>query len=914
MLKYFFESPEIAAIFATKDSNSEKVDTGKCVGCSRLRVGKQTRKRDPAAKKTIRKTRAYQQSNAIMFSARKARVEDAQKIASFNEENVYYDYDDETGTVIAKKHSTVMPLSVERNSFRNLKDPPDQSKHDVDIDAETSLREISEDFGEAKTIESYCPSDSAYDTNHDEYTDSLERLTIKTDAEKLQGSEHRKDRSAKSKTSKSESPYKRCRSSKVCGRNCELCRGLNNKILNGDHEQINEEMWDCERQEINKESRKQLKCKVNNVANSVSKHGLFTSKSRSENYLTEQNTKNNEKVNGIERDVNGSEVEGGFHESMRQKYIDLDKRLKDQEKQNQGSVSPNPRSTTKQDHPIDDYYGVDEAISPRAHVPFAERNVELSEHMVEVYDEGSWYNHLSYPTVNLEYTEQIGYYDAFSSGPHLLMLYDFKAEHEDDLSVCKGDVVLLLDNRDRDWVWVMTQMDEEGYVPRSLTSPFHDCEECRQEEIRQQQLALLSRNSSNHSTPRSSRTGSRSSATNLELNLVSPRSDQISPRLDQRNPSTDRRHQVSNATSPRSNSSNPWLDQISPVVELASMNLDQDRRSISDDQRSSNTSSPILQRINTAASRNSSNFNRKLRTSNRANVHSSSSSSISDEQALLFDGKVVTLNSMSQSRGQAPGSEISHDVLTENYTVGNAILGELHETNNKPHKSSRESCQVNTRLKNANHIFSETNTKDCETRAGLSPLSLGSPKLQHKFSQTFPKANKPNYRYDRTIQQVSETFSPDGISHEAGRAPNSARLNSGNTPSSFLSSNNYEFQGSLVTSKKNGKIPYCRDNSLSWVSDTEDTELGANKAWRTSFSESAELYDENIPDGSIRLIALSSFEAKEKGQLSVTAGDVIYVDIKIQNIPQWLWAYSPKSKSFGFIPENIVDQLKSSSV
>ena len=433
--------------------------------------------------------------------------------------------------------------------------------------------------------------------------------------------------------------------------------------------------------------------------------------------------------------------------------------------------------------------------------------------------------------------------------------------------------------------------------------------ECRQEEIRQQQLALLSRNSSNHSTPRSSRTGSRSSATNLELNLASPRSDQISPRSDQTNPSTDRRHQVSNATSPRSNSSNPWLDQISPVVESASMNLDQDRRSISDDQRSSNTCSPILQRINTAASRNSSNFNRKLRTSNRAHFHSSSSSSISDEQALLFDDKVVTLNSISQNRGQTPGSEISQDVLTENYTVGNAILGELNETSNKPQKSSRESCQIYTRLKNANHILSETNAEECETRAGLSPLSLGSPKLQQEFSQTFPRANKPNYRYGRTTQKASETFSP--VSHEAERAPSSARLNSGNTSSSFLSSKNYEFEGSLMTSIKNGKIPYSRENSLPWIPVTEDTELGCNKVWRTSFSESAELY---IPDGSIRLIALSSFEAKEKGQLSVTAGDVIYVDIKIRNIPQWLWAYSPKSKSFGFIPENIVDQLKSSSV
>ena len=48
--------------------------------------------------------------------------------------------------------------------------------------------------------------------------------------------------------------------------------------------------------------------------------------------------------------------------------------------------------------------------------------------------------------------------------------------------------------------------------------------------------------------------------------------------------------------------------------------------------------------------------------------------------------------------------------------------------------------------------------------------------------------------------------------------------------------------------------------------------------------------------------------------MTVVAGDHVYVDLKDQKVPDWLWAYSPKSKKYGFIPESVIDELKSSSV
>ena len=65
---------------------------------------------------------------------------------------------------------------------------------------------------------------------------------------------------------------------------------------------------------------------------------------------------------------------------------------------------------------------------------------------------------------------------------------------------------------------------------------------------------------------------------------------------------------------------------------------------------------------------------------------------------------------------------------------------------------------------------------------------------------------------------------------------------------------------------------------------------------------------------SIKLVALSSYRTDEQGKLNVDAGDVVYVHMKDQIIPNWLWVYSPESNNFGFIPESVVDQLKSSIV
>ena len=52
----------------------------------------------------------------------------------------------------------------------------------------------------------------------------------------------------------------------------------------------------------------------------------------------------------------------------------------------------------------------------------------------------------------------------------VMVLYDFQAADENDLDVCRGEVVTVLNRDDNDWWWVMKVDGAEGFIPSSYTS------------------------------------------------------------------------------------------------------------------------------------------------------------------------------------------------------------------------------------------------------------------------------------------------------------------------------------------------------------------------------------------------------------------------------------------------------------
>jgi len=719
MLKDFFEVPEIAMIFATKEKDKESVDTNEG---SRLRVGKHSRKREHNTKRNVRSKVREHQNSVAMFSARKSKVDNDQRIASLHEKIDYFDFDNETEMIIKKKHS-VFNCDGKQSSVEN-----DKPECDIDIKEGNAMEQVNYDLNNG--VDANCPSDSAYETNYDDYTGSLERLMIRDDL-LTYGDSHFSSDSREHKFGKllvkGESPYERCRSTAICGRNCEICRGRNNKILPAKHKQHKKHAKDAVHVahgggKIDVYHQKDFKV---NEKKGNKNYGMFSSK------IQAVNVDSNKRPNGnIDSTVNplgeyrkpSPQIDSQFQQQLEEasnsssqvsatSLENADSSLRDEENY---KIIPYSEDSHIEHHGV--------LLHPNGLAGSTGSGDYIDQHMLS----------------NMKHVEDYQYLDAFSRGPHLVMLYDFKAEHGDDISVWKGEIVLLLDNRDMDWVWVATENHEEGYVPRSLTAPYSYCEECRQEELRQRQILEKDEVASNNSSPRSMSTNSRSS--------------------------------------------------------LASM------RSITKYSRDNSLSIDRLE-------------------SSVANIH------MEDSPDKLF-------------------SELDLSLDPENPEMNNDALAYAD--------------------------------------------------LSQQTTDIFDSRTNPNF-IDTQNRAQKQTNAWE------------------NSRTSFRKSPGDSFQAKNVYNKSPSWT-----NTNSRQSSVRSTSSNRSTSDATSFSHIDTLGyargKEKLAKEGIKLVALSSYQTNEQGKLNVTAGDVVYVHLRDQKVPNWLWVYSPRSDEFGFIPESVVDQLKSSVV
>ena len=72
-------------------------------------------------------------------------------------------------------------------------------------------------------------------------------------------------------------------------------------------------------------------------------------------------------------------------------------------------------------------------------------------------------------------TSPVTYFPKRAYGPQMTVLYDYEAGDENDVNVRRGDFVMLLNDQDPDWFWVMTGRGEEGFIPRAFVMA-HTCE------------------------------------------------------------------------------------------------------------------------------------------------------------------------------------------------------------------------------------------------------------------------------------------------------------------------------------------------------------------------------------------------------------------------------------------------------
>ena len=55
----------------------------------------------------------------------------------------------------------------------------------------------------------------------------------------------------------------------------------------------------------------------------------------------------------------------------------------------------------------------------------------------------------------------------------VVMLFNFKARAENDLSAVRGDCLSVLNDEDAEWLWVANRFDAQGFVPRSYVQELH---------------------------------------------------------------------------------------------------------------------------------------------------------------------------------------------------------------------------------------------------------------------------------------------------------------------------------------------------------------------------------------------------------------------------------------------------------
>eukprot|EP00794_Sanderia_malayensis_P014320 gene14320-15809_t len=501
MYRSFFDSPEISKIFKRKDANNEldasvnfaSKASNHCSQCLRMRECKQLGQRDRKLKTAkpiqpqqhhrpvIHYHRCYNRQKEYRHCKRRSvkhttatmMHHDAEKIAMMNEDNVYYDYDEEQGMVVEKKHSVVIPyehqlikLKSRRHSNQNglslsslleeegsLYNETDEEVHEASSEQFLNGSCLEDQFTtgpeehyiagscpeeqyldascrEEQFLDGSCPSDSAYDTTHDELTESLDRLSLineTTIAERRLSNlleENSKQSQVALTASGHDSPYTRCRSTAICGRNCKLCHGTNKNII--PPKQV------VDLKSTSKDAFERAGVDARKVSSAFeSKYGNNTG-----GINTYKTTPESADLDRVKQNIILPQ-----HERRKNNFDDV----ADAIERKTGAYNGEKMHAT--------------------HVNMQDIDGEFEDMALEF---------------NLQEAREM-----FSEGPHLIMLYEFKAEHEDDVSVRKGDVLLLLDDCDGDWVWVMTQDLEEGYVPKSLTMYYSmDCEDCAMQECK----------------------------------------------------------------------------------------------------------------------------------------------------------------------------------------------------------------------------------------------------------------------------------------------------------------------------------------------------------------------------------------------------------------------------------------------
>ena len=97
------------------------------------------------------------------------------------------------------------------------------------------------------------------------------------------------------------------------------------------------------------------------------------------------------------------------------------------------------------------------------------------------------------------------------------------------------------------------------------------------------------------------------------------------------------------------------------------------------------------------------------------------------------------------------------------------------------------------------------------------------------------------------------------------------------------------------------------DVNLSDVTATSSSSFGGIHSF-TDYTSSCSSQDKKCLLKGTRLIVLFEYQASAFDDLSVRPGEYVYANLKDQIAPGWVWAYSPRKKRTGYIPQDYVKE------
>ncbi|XP_060077790.1 SH3 domain-containing protein Dlish-like [Ylistrum balloti] len=234
--------------------------------------------------------------------------------------------------------------------------------------------------------------------------------------------------------------------------------------------------------------------------------------------------------------------------------------------------------------------------------------------------------------------------------------------------------------------------------------------------------------------------------------------------------------------------------------------------------------------------------------------------------------------------------------------IGHGTLSNFHAFNESTSTLPSPTSQVIT-IRPPTRAFSQTITQNDQHEAGLSttfkPLQCAS---DSDFDDPACASSLPTTpRYETSNH--SQTDSMKGSQTDRVVSVPSKHYSNETTHLSNKSTDKEISLNQQVSTATN-----------SVINKTESNNIYANVPLQSTQPDDERAHDSKANDNVIECVILYDYTARSQDDLTVRRGENVYDDGRNRGNAHWLWVFSPRAKSFGYVPRQYVKQVVQTSL